>query len=127
MSDKPILAEIVRADQIRVGDRIVWCDARVEVKTIERGDYYGNGERIQFNALGVDNLLVKPSATVARTIPEPVEVRDQWLVEYFENGMQFFVPATDRDHAFEVAKTIKSGVSVLCERQSIISRQEVQS
>jgi hypothetical protein len=82
MSDKPIHAEVVRADQIRVGDRIVWCDVRVDVKTIERGDYYGNGERIQFNALCVDNLFVKPSATVARILPEPVEVRGFWRVHY---------------------------------------------
>lgn len=76
MSDKPMLAEIVRADQIKVGDRIVWCDESLRVKTIERGEYYGNGERIQFNALDVDNLLIKPSARVARILPEPVEARE---------------------------------------------------
>jgi hypothetical protein len=70
-------AEIVRADEIRVGDKIVWCDAAVDVKTIDSGYYHGV-ERIQFNALCVDNLLIKPSAKVARILPEPVEVREFW-------------------------------------------------
>jgi hypothetical protein len=125
VSDKPIPAEVVRADQIRVGDRILCFGAVRTAISISHDDpecvliaFAGllNGEEQDF----------PKDAPVARVQPEPVEVRDQWLVEYFENGMQFFVPAIDRDHAFEVAKTLKGGVSVLCERLSIISREEVQ-
>jgi hypothetical protein len=47
------------------------------VKTIDSGYYHGV-ERIQFNALCVDNLLIKPSAKVARILPEPVEESDTW-------------------------------------------------
>ena len=127
MSDKPIPAEIVRASDLKPGDHFTYIDCLIMADAVT---HFHDSQcvRVDFHIAGVSqHAFWSETAFVARILPEPVEVRDQWLVEYFENGMQFFVPATDRDHAFEVAKTLKGGVSVLCERQSVISREEVQS
>ncbi len=136
MSDKPIPAEIVSPADLGIGDVIILLrQGRYRFRIDEivhhkdgSATIWDDREDTGGTSLTTTEIygFLDRNAEVCRILPKPVEVRDQWLVEFFENGMQFFVPAIDRDHAFEVAKTLKGGVSVLCERQSVISREEVQ-
>jgi hypothetical protein len=73
VSDERIFAEVVRADQIKVGDRVAWFDKVVTVKTIER-----HGDRIELIYEERACVPALKSEFVVRILPPPVEVRDLW-------------------------------------------------
>lgn len=86
MSDKPIQAEVVRADQIRPGDRIVF---EGDIRAVEKFEEGENTVCVEFDGDEYTEFLAA-WCLVARILPEPtlraedlpVEVREFWRVHY---------------------------------------------
>jgi hypothetical protein len=81
VSDKPIHAEIVRADQVKVGDTVLLWGQPLKILSIkaESGlihtEYKDSDGEIHSVRFGLEGR-------VARILPEPVEVREYWRIKY---------------------------------------------
>ena len=121
MSNKPIHAEIVRADQIRVGDRILRSGKIILIAIVER-DLGDDTHAFKTYKWPDETWRGKPSDFVARILPEPVEVRELWRAEC--HGMTY---EGDKQQCREWIRML-GYVSTLEEITEIVKiREEVQS
>ena len=143
MSDKPIPAEVVRADQIRVGDRLrhrrytITVDETYPLKMVDTGSIKQIIRYRHPDGLASVSWRAFPDTEVYRVLPEPVEVRDFWraTVHAGEDGDQVYDDlawnCNSREECIETAaKTCKNvrqeSATIEHVRETIISREEVQ-
>ena len=75
MSDKPIHAEIVRADQVKVGDSFMGFQCVYKIKRIDVIHGCGTREFVTGNGT---KYVIFDDDLIVRILPEPVEVREFW-------------------------------------------------
>jgi hypothetical protein len=80
VSDKPIHAEVVRADQIRVGDQIRGKMPQGNIDVTRVQEIHGTGFIDIYQGDTIYRWL--KTDEVARVPPPPVEVRDFWRCSY---------------------------------------------
>jgi hypothetical protein len=125
VSDKPISAEVVRADQIRVRDRIVNQGKEYAIELVEEfEDEYGVAWiSTKFTTLSdFNHFEFHAGSLVARILPEPVEVRESWRAtcnQVTTYGSEIQARAWASAQKYQ-------RVTIEHVRETIISREEVQ-
>jgi|LakMenE01Jun11ns_1017448.scaffolds.fasta_scaffold9580375_1 hypothetical protein len=127
MSDKPIHAEVVRADQIRVGDRIILWGSVFKTVSVTVIECVVITECIEDDGV-IRVSRHSPKSFVARILPMPVEVREFWRAVHDDiDGEVFGKPCDDREGALADAESTRNGdCAIEHVRETILSREEVQ-
>ena len=116
MSDKPIHADIVRADQIRVGEKYA-------ILTTGKAPLVSLDDSVPLWTCGDKNEPGWiPGQIVTRILPDPVEVRDFWRAtcnQVTTYGSEIQVRAWTDAQKFQ-------RVTIEHVRETILSREEVQ-